>query len=371
MRRSSTSPTLVGRLTGAPLVGGNRVEPLTTGADVYAAMREAFDQAQSSNLALDVHLRQRSGRARVRRRARSREGPRRRRARDRRRGRRPLQLPDRRSRCSTRAACAPSRSCRAASLPCSSPLNLRTHRKIVVVDGTIAFTGGMNIREGHTLIGGSARDPGSALPLDGADRHAAPAGLRDRLVLLHGRGARGRRPGSRRWSRRATSLARGIPDGPDEDFDKLRLTLLGALACAERSVVDRDAVLHSGSDGGHGARGHGPSRRPRRHPPAGAIQSADRSVGDVGPLRGAREEGRADLAHAPAVRSLEAHGRRRSLVALRLGELGRAQPRAALRDERRVLRREARGDARPAHRGEAEPRAAGHGRRSSPIARCS
>lgn len=31
--------------------------------------------------------------------------------------------------------------------------------------------------------------------------------------------------------------ARGIADGPDEDFEKLRLTLLGALACARSSVL--------------------------------------------------------------------------------------------------------------------------------------
>jgi cardiolipin synthase len=31
-------------------------------------------------------------------------------------------------------------------------------------------------------------------------------------------------------------LARGISDGPDEDLDKLRLTLLGAIACAQSSV---------------------------------------------------------------------------------------------------------------------------------------
>ena len=30
--------------------------------------------------------------------------------------------------------------------------------------------------------------------------------------------------------------ARGIPDGPDEDFDKLRRVLLGALACAQHRV---------------------------------------------------------------------------------------------------------------------------------------
>lgn len=31
-------------------------------------------------------------------------------------------------------------------------------------------------------------------------------------------------------------LARGIPDGPENDFEKLRLTMLGALACAQSSI---------------------------------------------------------------------------------------------------------------------------------------
>lgn len=32
-------------------------------------------------------------------------------------------------------------------------------------------------------------------------------------------------------------LARGIPDGPDDDFETLRLTLLGAIACARSSLL--------------------------------------------------------------------------------------------------------------------------------------
>src|SRR5262249_52682048 len=33
------------------------------------------------------------------------------------------------------------------------------------------------------------------------------------------------------------ALARGIADGPDEDFERLRLTLLGAITCARSSVA--------------------------------------------------------------------------------------------------------------------------------------
>jgi len=32
-------------------------------------------------------------------------------------------------------------------------------------------------------------------------------------------------------------LARGITDGPDEDFEKLRLTSLGAVTCARSSIL--------------------------------------------------------------------------------------------------------------------------------------
>jgi cardiolipin synthase len=32
-------------------------------------------------------------------------------------------------------------------------------------------------------------------------------------------------------------IARGITDGPDEDYDKLRWTILGALAAARRSIA--------------------------------------------------------------------------------------------------------------------------------------
>ncbi len=44
------------------------------------------------------------------------------------------------------------------------------------------------------------------------------------------------RPGFPSPSRPAQVLARGVPDGPDEDFEKLRWTLLGALAIARYSV---------------------------------------------------------------------------------------------------------------------------------------
>ncbi len=122
-------------------------------------------------------------------------------------------------------------------LPLPQPyLNLRNHRKIMVVDGTVGFTGGMNIRDACVI----AR--ASGMPT--RDTHFRLAGpivrqLQETFVfdwryttgeLLNGDG----------WFARMESAgdisARGISDGPDELVDALLLTLLGALAQARQKV---------------------------------------------------------------------------------------------------------------------------------------
>ncbi len=115
-------------------------------------------------------------------------------------------------------------------------MNLRTHRKIMVVDGTEGFTGSINIRDGHWL----ARRPAHAVQ----DIHFRVTGpvvaqlqeaFADDWQFTTGESLRGDD-----WFPPLTGtgsvLARGIPDGPDEDFEKLRWTLLGALATARYSV---------------------------------------------------------------------------------------------------------------------------------------
>jgi cardiolipin synthase A/B len=115
-------------------------------------------------------------------------------------------------------------------------LNLRNHRKLMVVDGSVGFAGGINLREGHWL----ARGPKSPV----RDLHfriegPAVAHLQevfvDDWVFTTGESLRGER-----WfpplAACGTVVARGIADGPDEDFEKLRWTILAALAAAKRSV---------------------------------------------------------------------------------------------------------------------------------------
>ena len=115
-------------------------------------------------------------------------------------------------------------------------INLRNHRKSLIVDGQIAFTGGMNIRQGN-LLAEKPRSPVQDLQF----RITGPvvAELQEAFVndwifttdeILDGE----------TWfpklSETGKVIARVVTDGPDEDFEKLRLTLLAALAEAQESV---------------------------------------------------------------------------------------------------------------------------------------
>jgi cardiolipin synthase len=115
-------------------------------------------------------------------------------------------------------------------------MNLRTHRKILVVDGRIGFTGGINIRIGHALN----RKPRSPVQ----DLHFRVSGpivtqlqeaFADDWMFTTGEPLRGET-----WFPKLEKvgpvLARAVTDGPDEDFEKLRWTILGALAIARYSV---------------------------------------------------------------------------------------------------------------------------------------
>jgi cardiolipin synthase A/B len=115
-------------------------------------------------------------------------------------------------------------------------MNLRTHRKILVVDGRLGFTGGLNIRVGHCLQK-KPRKPVQDIHF----RVEGPVVAQLQEVFaedwcfttkeaLRGEG----------WfpqlDKVGQNLSRGVTDGPDEDFEKLRWTLMGALSIARQSV---------------------------------------------------------------------------------------------------------------------------------------
>lgn len=115
-------------------------------------------------------------------------------------------------------------------------MNLRNHRKILVVDGERGFTGGMNIREGVLL------NESPAHPLQ--DLHfffqgPVVAGFQE-VFAEDWAFTTGEKLAGEEWFPQITGkgpvAARGIPDGPDEDFEKLLWTYHGALACAKTSV---------------------------------------------------------------------------------------------------------------------------------------
>ncbi len=115
-------------------------------------------------------------------------------------------------------------------------MNMRIHRKILVVDGRVGFTGGLNIRLGHCL----QRQP----PNPVQDLHFQVKGpvvsqlqevFADDWIFTTGESLRGDA-----WFPKTESagpvLARAVIDGPDENFEKLLWTLLGALSIARHSV---------------------------------------------------------------------------------------------------------------------------------------
>jgi cardiolipin synthase A/B len=226
--------TTVGRATGLPLTGGNAVEPLVNGDEAYPAMVSAIDDATKRVwLATYIFDRGRAGDRFVDALGRAAA-----------RGVEVRVLIDGVGAHYSRPPILRALKARgvrvAAFLPPRIPLfqpyfNLRNHRKLLVVDGELGFCGGMNIRDDHLL----ALNPAAATQdvhfrlrgpvvqqlaqafafdwafttretLDGEPTPAPPGG--------------------------GDVAARGVPDGPDEDYETLGLVLLGAVSQARRTV---------------------------------------------------------------------------------------------------------------------------------------
>jgi len=115
-------------------------------------------------------------------------------------------------------------------------INLRNHRKSLVVDGKIAFTGGMNIRHGNVLAD-KPRSPVQDLQF----RVGGPVVAQLQEAFANDWAfCTGEILDGDLWFPHPAScgntIARVITDGPDADFEKLRWTLLAALAEAQTSV---------------------------------------------------------------------------------------------------------------------------------------
>lgn len=114
--------------------------------------------------------------------------------------------------------------------------NLRNHRKILIIDGHTAFTGGMNIRAASVLSDKPAR------PVQ--DIHfqiQGPVVAEIQQIFAEDWcfSTREKLQGAA-WfpfvDRCGKILARAIPDGPDENFNKLMFVMLGAITTAKSSI---------------------------------------------------------------------------------------------------------------------------------------
>jgi cardiolipin synthase len=226
---------VVGRATGLPLTPGNSVEVLVNGDQAYPAMLAAIDgAARSVGLATYIFDRGRAGNRFVEALGRAAA-----------RGVEVRVLVDgvgaRYSRPpifrALRARGVPT----AAFLPPRIPLvqpysQLRNHRKLLIVDGGIGFCGGMNIRDGCLLE--------LNLPTATQDIHFRLRGpvvqqLAQAFAFDWAFTTRERLEGEAWRPETGTAgdvVARGLPEGPDEDFETLMLVLLGAVSQARHSI---------------------------------------------------------------------------------------------------------------------------------------
>ena len=226
---------LVGRVAGRTLLPANAIEPLVTGAQAYPAMLEAIRSARTS-IAMASYIFDGDGigaqfvdalAQAARRGVQVR-----------------VQIDDVDARFSSSSAV---KALRAQGVPVAvfnPPLvparlhavNLRNHRKILVVDGSLGFTGGLNVdsrywkpeapEEAFRDLHFRLRGPVVA--------HLAEV-FADDWQFTTEEALRG--PA---WFPQLAPagdvLARGIEAGPDESFERMRWAIIGGLHAAQRSV---------------------------------------------------------------------------------------------------------------------------------------
>lgn len=115
-------------------------------------------------------------------------------------------------------------------------INLRNHRKLLIVDGKVGFTGGMNISTRHNVS-----NPGKRSPV--ADIHfkffGPVVGHMQASFMEDWHFATGESMNARTYPEPVSggeSLCRGVSAGPNENFEKLVWIVTGALTCARNRV---------------------------------------------------------------------------------------------------------------------------------------
>lgn len=120
-------------------------------------------------------------------------------------------------------------------LPPTLHVNLRNHRKILVVDGDVAFTGGMNIGDRHVSAGaqGRARVIDVHFRLRGPVVRQIQRVFADDWTFVTGGGSDLYVPAP---ATRGTATCRAVTSGPDEALGALAMILVDAISAARRRV---------------------------------------------------------------------------------------------------------------------------------------
>ena len=228
---------LAGRVSGHPLTSGNHVTSLEGGRPAYDAMIEAINSAKKS-IALTTYIFQadQAGRPLIKALTRAHE-----------RGVEVRVLVDavgnwygfkpvsgilRRNGIAVASFNPPSFSWRL------TVFNLRTHRKILVVDGEIGFAGGMNIRKSHLANSdGVPQVMDTHFKLQGPIVAQLMEAFSDDWIFSKGEELMGPLWFPELYANPTGAVARAIADGPDEAEEKTRLILTSAIESARHNIL--------------------------------------------------------------------------------------------------------------------------------------
>jgi cardiolipin synthase len=123
-------------------------------------------------------------------------------------------------------------------LPWRMPfINLRNHKKVLVLDGTVAFTGGMNIAD-ENVMATRPKMPVQDLHfrIDGPVVSQLAEAFVEDWAFVTGEDIEGAGWVPQIAPREGPS-ARVIDSGPDEDLEKIEFAVLQAVACARESIA--------------------------------------------------------------------------------------------------------------------------------------
>lgn len=221
-------------LTGLPLLGGNRVEVLRNGEVAFPAMLDAIDKATNSvNLCTYIFENNSTGQAFIEALCTAAN-----------RGVAVRVIVDAMGELYSWPRISHRLRHRGVRVERFNPprfmvqmpgLNLRNHRKLLVVDEKIGFTGGMNIGDRHFVERITTRHPtaDTHFQLEGPVVAQLAMGFAQTWLLATGEKLESL---GREQRECGDSLCRVIADGPDLNLDKLSSVLLAAIAQAKKSI---------------------------------------------------------------------------------------------------------------------------------------